>query len=320
MNYKQGIDADMQQLVSDLNAGTVNALIVYGANPAYDYFDAEKFKAGVKKAAVTISFNDRYDETTELCKYIMPDHHYLESWGDAEPKSGYYGFIQPTIAPLFKTRAFQDAMLTWAGNTTAWVDYLKAEWITRLGSQAAWDKTLQDGIVEPAAAPALAGASFAADVAAAAAKIGTPKTTGLELVTYEKVAIGNGKEANNPWLQEMPDPITRSTGTTTPAYPTSSRKTFNMELGDDYEINAEKKVLKITAKGKTVELPLLIVPGIQEDTIAIAVGYGRGKKNSSVRLQARSVRTLILSYRSTARLSITSLPKRKLKLPAPSTQ
>lgn len=278
VNYKQGIDGDMQQLVSDLNAGAIGALIVYGVNPAYDYFDAEKFKAGLKKTAVTISFNDRYDETTELCKYIMPDHHYLESWGDAEPKSGYYGFIQPTIAPLFKTRAFQDALLTWSGNTTAWVDYLKGEWIARLGSQAAWDKALQDGIIEPATAPALGGASFAADVATASAKIGTPKTSGLELVVYEKVAIGNGKEANNPWLQEMPDPITRSTWDNYACVSNKLAKNFNMELGDDYEINAEKKVLKITANGKTVELPLLIVPGIQEDTIAIAVGYGRGKK------------------------------------------
>ncbi|MBO9153124.1 TAT-variant-translocated molybdopterin oxidoreductase [Chitinophaga sp. GCM10012297] len=277
-NYRQGIDADMVQLVNDMNAGSVGALLVYGANPAYDYFDAEKFKAGVKKVGVTVSFNDRYDETTQLCKYIVPDHHYLESWNDAEGRSGYFAFVQPTIAPLFKTRAFQSSLLNWSGNTTAWEDYLKNEWIAKLGSQEAWDKTLQDGVIEPAPGAALAGAAFTGDVASASAKISAPKTSGFELALYEKVAIGNGKEANNPWLQEMPDPITRATWDNYACISNKVAKTFKTELGDDYEINAEKEVLKITSKGKTVELPLLIVPGIHPETIAIAVGYGRGKK------------------------------------------
>lgn len=278
-NYRQGIDSEMTQLVNDMNAGSVGALLVYGANPAYDYFDAKKFAAGMQKVGTTISFNDRYDETTQLCKYIVPDHHFLESWGDAEGRTGYFGFIQPTIAPLFKTRAFQSSLLTWMGNTTAWEDYLKSEWIAKLGSQEAWDKTLQDGVIEPAAGAALVGGAFAGDVAGAAAKISSAKKGGkMELVLYEKVAIGNGKEANNPWLQEMPDPITRSTWDNYACVSNTVAKSFKTELGDDYEINAEKQVLKITAKGVSVELPLLIVPGIHPDVIAIAVGYGRGKK------------------------------------------
>lgn len=278
-NYRQGIDSDMAQLVSDMNAGSVGALLVYGVNPAYDYFDAKKFAEGVKKVGTTISFNDRYDETTELCKYIVPDHHFLESWGDAEGRTGYFGFIQPTIAPLFKTRAFQASLLSWMGSTTTWEDYLKNEWITRLGSQEAWDKALQDGVIEPAQGAVLVSAPFTGDVAAATAKISSAKKGGkLELVLYEKVAIGNGKEANNPWLQEMPDPITRSTWDNYACVSNTLAKTFKMELGDDYEINAEKQVLKIKANGVEKELPLLIVPGIHPDVIAIAVGYGRGKK------------------------------------------
>lgn len=278
-NYRQGIDSDMAQLVNDMNAGSIGALLVYGTNPAYDYFDAKKFADGIKKVGVTVSFNDRYDETTQLCKYIVPDHHFLESWGDAEGRTGYYGFIQPTIAPLFKTRAFQASLLSWSGNTTAWEDYLKNEWIAKLGSQEAWDKVLQDGIVEPQAGATLAGAAFAGDIAGAAAKISSAKKGGkMELVLYEKVAIGNGKEANNPWLQETPDPITRSTWDNYACVSNTVAKTFKTELGDDYEIHAEKQVLKITAKGVSVELPLLIVPGIHPDVIAIAVGYGRGKK------------------------------------------
>jgi MoCo/4Fe-4S cofactor protein with predicted Tat translocation signal len=276
VSYRQGIDSDMAQLVSELNAGSIGALFVYGVNPAYDYYDAAKFISGVKQAKLTVTFNDRKDETSELFKYAAPAHHFLESWGDAEGRTGYFSFIQPTIAPLFKTRAFESTLLAWSGNATSWEDFLKNEWITKLGSQEAWDKALQDGIIEPTVAPALGGAAFAGDVAGAAAKINSAKKGGkLELVLYEKVAIGNGKEANNPWLQEMPDPITRATWDNYAVISNTLAKTFHTELGDDYEINSERTVLKIKANGKEILLPLLILPGIHPEVVAIAVGYGR---------------------------------------------
>ncbi|HEU4555561.1 MAG TPA: TAT-variant-translocated molybdopterin oxidoreductase [Chitinophaga sp.] len=276
-NYRQGIDSDMVQLVKDLNAGSVGALLVYGVNPVYDYFDGKQFAEGLKKAKLTVTFNDRKDETSELCKYAAPDHHFLESWGDAEGKTGYFSFTQPTIAPLFKTRAIQDTLLAWSGNaSTNWVNYLKNEWMGKLGGQEAWDKTLQDGVIEPATAPALAGATFAGDIAYAASKINSAKKGGaLELVLYEKVAIGNGKLANNPWLQEMPDPITRATWDNYICISNTRAKQFGEELGDDYEIHAGKKVLRVKVNGRQIELPLLIVPGMHPDVIAIAVGYGR---------------------------------------------
>ncbi|RFM35367.1 TAT-variant-translocated molybdopterin oxidoreductase [Chitinophaga silvisoli] len=278
VNYRQGIDSEMEQLVKDLNAGAVGGLFIYGVNPSYDYYNAQAFTEGLKKTKLTVSFNSHKDETSENVKFAAPAHHYLESWGDAEGRTGYFSFIQPTIAPLFKTRAFEATLLAWSGNTTAWEDFLKNEWIAKLGSQEAWDKALQDGVIEPATAPALGGASFAGNVAEAAAKIGSIKKSGkdaLELVLYEKVAIGNGKEANNPWLQEMPDPITRATWDNYAVISNKLAKTFGSELGDDYEINNDKTVLKIKANGKEVLLPLLILPGIHPEVIAIAVGYGR---------------------------------------------
>ena len=106
--------------------------MIYGANPAYDYYDAERFKTALKKVKVSVSFTEKLDETSELCNYLVPTHHYLESWGDAEPKSGYTSFLQPAIHPLFKTRAYQTSLLKWSGNNTDYETYFKNYWNTKL--------------------------------------------------------------------------------------------------------------------------------------------------------------------------------------------
>src|SRR5690606_1796325 len=169
-NYKQGVDTDMVTLVNDMQAGRVGAILIHNVNPAYDYFDAEKFIEGLKKTKLSVSFSDRMDETTSLCQYAVPDHHWLESWGDAEPKTGYFSFIQPTIAPLFKTRAFADSLLTWAGETETYHDIWNAYWVAKTGSQANFDKVLQDGVYEPSA-PTFSGVTFSGNVASAIAKV-----------------------------------------------------------------------------------------------------------------------------------------------------
>ena len=96
LNYRQGDDVAMATLVEDMNAGRVGGLLIYGANPSYDYFDAKRFNDGLAKLKLSVSFNEKMDETTERCQYVIPTHHYLESWGDAEPRTGYISFIQRT--------------------------------------------------------------------------------------------------------------------------------------------------------------------------------------------------------------------------------
>ncbi|MEQ1797927.1 MAG: TAT-variant-translocated molybdopterin oxidoreductase [Lacibacter sp.] len=283
INFRKGVDADFEQLVNDMNAGSVGAIFIHGANPVYTYRDSKKFADGLKKVAVSISFNEREDETTELCNYVLPDHHYLESWGDAEAKAGYLAFIQPTIHPLFKTRSFATSLLKWSGSTvTDYETYFKNYWITKLGGQSAFDKALEDGVIEPAT-PVVAGATFnGGALAGAVAKLSESKKAGkYELVIYQKVSIGDGKMANNPWLQEMPDPITRACWDNYAVISPETAKQFGYESSsemDEYEVNPPKRVLKITAAGKSIELPLIIVPGTNNNTVAIATGYGRSKK------------------------------------------
>jgi molybdopterin-containing oxidoreductase family iron-sulfur binding subunit len=278
LNTRQGDDAAMVQLVQEMNEGKIGALLVQGVNPVYDYFDAKKFESGLAKVAVSVSFNDREDETSVLCKYQLPDNHFLESWGDAEMKVGYVSFIQPTIAPLFKTRAFQTSLMKWSGEAMAYGDYFKQYWLAKFGSQAAWDKALQDGVYEtpaPVAGGAYNGAAVAGAVAAlAAVKVGT----GKEVVVYPKVALGAGKEANNPWLQEMPDPITKATWDNYAVISFATAKELGIVVDDNYEVELSKPVIKLKVGNKEMSLPVLVIPGMHKDVIAVAVGYGRSEK------------------------------------------
>lgn len=286
-NYKQGIDSDMVALTDAMNAGSVGAVLLHGVNPVYDYYNGEKFAEGLKKVAVTVSFADRMDETAQKCKYVVPDHNFLESWGDAEPKTGYYSLIQPGIAPLFKTRAFQDSLLIWADAGTSYGEYWKQYWTAKLGGQTNFDKALQDGVIEPAGGMTFGGGAYAGNTAGAIANIAAQKKIdGKELVIYQTVALGyGGAWSNNPWLQEMPDPITKATWDNYACVSPKTAKDMDEELTSITEVVNAKRVIKITANGKTVELPIVVVPGLHNDVVAVAVGYGRDAK---VGMAARS--------------------------------
>lgn len=277
-NYKAGIDSEMIAAVEAMNAGQVGAVMMYDVNPAYTF--GKRFADALTKVPVSVSFASHMDETAQLCKYVVPAHHYLESWGDAEPKTGYFSLMQPGIAPLFKTRAFQDSLLVWANAGTTYGDYWKSYWMGKLGnSQNTFDLALQDGIIEPAGEMATGGAAFAGNVADAVAKIQPAKGGKMELVVYEKVALGyGGPWSNNPWLQEMPDPLTKATWDNYACVSPKKAKELDEELTSITEVEPKKRVLKVKANGYEVELPLVVVPGMHNDVVAIAVGYGRSEK------------------------------------------
>ena len=307
VNYRQGLDAEMISLNEDLNAGKVGALLVYGANPAYSFFASDKFVTGIKKCPLTISFSEKMDETTELCKYIIPSHHWLECWGDAEPQAGYFSVIQPLIHPLFKTRQFETSLLKLTGNANEYEAYFRNYWITKLGGLENFEKFLQDGVLENASltttgAPAssdsstqntkplsaiasMTGATFSGNIADASSKIGGVKGGDIEMVLYEKVSLGTGSRANNAWLQEVSDPISKATWDNYAMIsPQMGKSLFGIDIynkrdSDKYEVHVQKPVIKITVNGKSIELPILIIPGTHPNVIAMAVGYGRQSNN-----------------------------------------
>ncbi|MFV0606049.1 MAG: TAT-variant-translocated molybdopterin oxidoreductase [Niabella sp.] len=293
-NSKKAIDKDFEDLLTQMESGQVGALMVLDANPVYHYFDGERVKKALAKVKTTVSFSGRMDETTAECKYILPTHHYLESWGDAEPVSGVVSFIQPTVNPLFKTRAFQTTLLKWSGNgaaeasNTANLDgaveddafdlYFKKYWIAKLGTEKAYLKALKDGFVEQGTGSAGTYSGGAVGVAATAIAA-YPAGGKDEVVLYEKVTIGAGEGALNPWLQETPDPVTKATWGNYALISMKKADELGIDYkGNDYEYYPQKPVIKIQSGKNTVELPILVIPGMNANTIAIAVGYGRSDK------------------------------------------
>jgi molybdopterin-containing oxidoreductase family iron-sulfur binding subunit len=277
-NYKQGIDKDFTDMVAAMEAGQVGSIFMQGVNPVYDYYDAKKFTDALAKVPVRVSFADRMDETAQKCNYLTPDHNYLESWGDAEPKPNYFSLQQPGIAPLFKTRAFSDSLMLWSGIAQTYADYWKAYWTAKLGGQVAFDKALQEGIIEPAGPMANGGAAFTGNVTDAIAKVQAMKPgSGVELVVYQKVGIGyGGVWSNNPWLQEMPDPMTKATWDNYLMVSPKRAKDMNDELTGFTEVETKKRVVTVKgANGHSINVPILAVPGMPENVVALAVGYGR---------------------------------------------
>jgi MoCo/4Fe-4S cofactor protein with predicted Tat translocation signal len=281
---KQGDDQKMANLVQEIKDGRVGAVLFYGVNPVYDHAMGKELAASLKNVKTKISFADRVDETASLCDYITPDHHYLESWNDAEPVKGFLSLCQPTISPVFKTRQAQESLLRWSGDNTLFHQYLENNWNENFYKKGEaftdfaqfWTYTLHDGVLVMGLDEEAGQPEFKGDVATAGNAIAQRYQADIktmEVSFYEKVSLGNGDQANNPWLQELPDPITKACWDN---YATMSLKTAK-EMGMELEVENENTVIKVEVNGKSVEVPVLIQPGQAEGTISIALGYGREK-------------------------------------------
>jgi molybdopterin-containing oxidoreductase family iron-sulfur binding subunit len=262
---KQGNDAAMIRLIEEMNAGSVGAVLFYNANPVYDHPLADRVVSGLKRVPLKISFADRVEETAALADYVTPDHHYLESWNDNEPRRGFLSITQPVISPIFLTRQMQDSLLTWSGSNTNYYEYLRNNWrkVATGNFDTFWEQTVHDGVLETGTTMLTVNNTFTA----ASPTPKAVKAAAIEAVVYEKVGIGTGENINNPWLQEMGDPISKATWGNYVAMPRKMTEEMEIVQGD---------VLKVTmANGKSFELPALVQPGQAQGTVGIAMGYGR---------------------------------------------
>ena len=256
--------AEMRELAERMAAGDVPLFIVRHANPAYTTAPAVGFAAALAKVPFKVSFSSVPDDTTSLCDLILPDHHALESWGDAEPTRGLLSLQQPTMDPVFDSRSTGDVLLAIAkGDQTmasrfAFADY--RGWIAnRVGGNAA----LKDAL--PTAMMAGSSASRASRTAARPAAAGA-QAGAYHLITYPSPTLGDGRGANKPWLQELPDPVTKIVWQTVVEMHAETALAIGVVDGDMVTVK--------TAAGD-LTAPAFVYIGIRPDTIAVQVGRGQ---------------------------------------------
>ncbi|HEY4800026.1 MAG TPA: 4Fe-4S dicluster domain-containing protein, partial [Bacteroidia bacterium] len=260
----------------------------------------------MKKVGLKVSMSGSMDETAALCDFVCPDHHYLESWNDAEPMRNQFSLAQPTIAPIYSTRSAQESFMKWSGSAnTDFHACIQNTWErllfpANLGFTEHWNESLHDGVAEIISLPVEAEKkkeepkkvvsekpkeeknkkdevkveAAKLSLADCASMISKEKGGEVELVLYEKTGMGIGNQSNNPWLQELPDPISKCTWDNyITMNPSEMKGKYSCLERGDYMGD----VVELTVNGTTVKAPVFPQPGQALGTIGLAYGYGRTK-------------------------------------------
>jgi molybdopterin-containing oxidoreductase family iron-sulfur binding subunit len=260
----------LKQLAQELQSGQVETLVILGGNPAYDAPADLRFDAAMKNAPVTIHLGLDPNETAALAQWHLPEAHYLESWGDARALDGTVSIQQPMIRPLYggKTAAEVLALIGGYKDRNGY-DIVRNYWLPRWSAgdaEKAWRRALYDGVIPDTAYAPVEPALDAKRVAAALAGTTPPASQGLELTFYPSAATWDGRFADNGWLQEAPDPITKLTWDNAALVSPATARRLGLETED---------IVVIAVGGAEIEMPVWVQPGQADDTIAVALGYGR---------------------------------------------
>jgi MoCo/4Fe-4S cofactor protein with predicted Tat translocation signal len=278
---RKGNNAEVMKVMNDVISGSLKGLITVGVNPVYSFPNNQKFAEAYAKLDLSLAFSMRKDETAVLAKMVAATPHYLESWGDTQIKKGTFALIQPTIRPIFDTKQFEDCMLKWTGSSQKYYEYIKETWSSSILGGATWNQTLHDGIltsnveVEMDETPLSEGVGEIENNTSHGA-LASNSQGGLELTLYTTTALGDGQQANNPWLQEMPDPLTRASWDnylTVSAVDASEMGLINENVANG-ALNGS--YVNVSVDGIVIEnVPVIIQPGQAKGSVGLALGYGK---------------------------------------------
>jgi MoCo/4Fe-4S cofactor protein with predicted Tat translocation signal len=269
---RKGSNEKVTQLIADLKAGNVHTLIMSGVNPVYTLADSASFVAGLKKTKLSVAFSTKEDETASVATIAAAAPHYLESWNDYSLTKGTYALAQPTIRPLFSTKQFQEVLMSLNGTVGSYYDYIKTT-ATTFASGTTWNKVLHDGIYLSGEV-ALSGGT--ADYSSAANALAKSKTSAAkELVLYTKTGLGDGQQANNPWLQEFPDPITRVSWDNYLTVSQADAKELGLENSIVANGGLNGSYADVTVGSVKMTIPVIVQPGQANGTVGLSLGYGR---------------------------------------------
>ena len=264
---------ELDAFIEDLLAGKISGLIAVGVNPVYSLSKGEKIKEAIKNLDFSLSFSMKEDETSSVCKYIAATPHYLESWGDYEFKEGHYFLAQPTIRPLFNTMQFQDFVLSILDSSKDYYASIKEFWTQNILNGKSWSKVLHDGFYQKSKKEKLKFNPNNNIVFDLDSSINGESE--MELVLYTKTGMGDGQQANNPWLQEFPDPITRVTWDNYMTISSFDAKRIGLKNLNVANGALNGSYAKISNGDSTMKIPVVIQPGQAKGSIGLALGYGR---------------------------------------------
>ena len=276
-NQRMGSDGELSDLLDELHGGKVAALFIQGVNPLYDLPGGDALAQVIKQVQLVVSFAERVDETASIAHFVCPEPHALESWNDAEPIAGVMSVTQPAIQPLAKTRSFIESLTAWSGAKMSAYDLIRLEWEKTVyprqksekDFQKFWDKAVENGFVEIDRLPVRRVTLNTGVVAKTGVKKPVLSAGEYSLVVYPTVAMLDGRHAHNPWLQELPDPVSKIVWDNYAGLSPETAGRLSVAEGD---------VLDITSTGPkkvTLRLPAHIEQGQDDAVISIALGYGR---------------------------------------------
>jgi Fe-S-cluster-containing dehydrogenase component len=274
---RQGNAKEVQAALNAIEAGSVSGLIAVGVNPVFTSAQGQQLAEAIRKLEFSLSFTSKLDETAAVSQFVAATPHYLESWGDYELKSGHFALAQPTIRPLFDTQQFQDVLLRLSGKNAKFYDEIKAHWNASILGSSSWSKALHNGYFSVESSVDLPSADFSG---LNVSPLRSAASEGMSLVLYTKVGMGDGQQANNPWLQEFPDPITRVSWDN---YLTVSMRDANaLGLKNTNTANGalNGSYANVTVGSQTLKVPVIVQPGQADGTVGLSFGYGarRGLK------------------------------------------
>ncbi len=273
---------ELQEAIQEMAAGEVQLAVVHQANPLYSLPEGAGFREAFEGVAFKVAVTTQMDETAAAADLVLPDRHALEAWGDSSPRPGIYAVQQPVMQPVphFDSRAWGDVLLSVAdrlgealGEDT-FHDYLRASW-SEIHAQATdadgdfdsfWREALRRGLVEVPGEESDEPALQAPD---RALTFDPPSFDGDEgdpvLVVYPSPRFGDGSLANRPWLQELPDPVSKIAW--------HSWLEVNPDRADAMGLR-DGDLVQVRSEHGEVEVPVWIYPGIREDAVALAMGGG----------------------------------------------
>ena len=268
-------------LSAELASGSVKTLLILGGNPVYDAPANANFAENLKKAATVIHLGAEVNETAKLSSWHLPQSHFLESWGDAYA-DGAASVQQPLIQPMFGTRSAIELVAMLLGHSTKAYELVKAEW--KLADKA-WRQALHDGVIEPVKVDFVKVVADAKRIEVAVNAAPKP-SAGMEVAFFPSATSYDGRFANNGWLQEAPEPMTKLVWDNAGIVSPKTATALGVVVGD---------LIAITVSGKTVNVPAMILPGHAENTVSVTLGYGRkevGRVGKNVGFDVYPIRTI----------------------------